>query len=184
MNGNLSVGSASQSLGKVMALVVKLQRQRSQEGKLRPRAPPGGELSESTRAMLEGMNILQVDGDAMNRSASRRVFERLGCRLTTASSWLECSELLYLRGSRFHLLLIDAAVLSKEGPDLSAQLRQLFSEGRLIAIALVPKGENDPPERWMAAGVQGAITKPVVLHEMVLELGRITQRLHPPSAVP
>ncbi|CAA7389753.1 unnamed protein product [Spirodela intermedia] len=184
MNGNLSVGAASQSLGKEMALVVKLQRKRSQEGKLRPKAPPGGELSESTRAMLEGMSILLVDGDTVNRSASRRVFERLGCRLTTASSWFECSELLYLRGSRFHLLLIDAAVLSKEGSDMSAQLGQLCSEGRLIAIALVPKGENDPPEWWMATGVQGAIAKPVVLQEMALELGRITQRLHPPSALP
>ncbi|CAA6655027.1 unnamed protein product [Spirodela intermedia] len=153
-------------------------------GEAPAKAPPGGELSESTRAMLEGMNILLVDGDTVNRSASRRVFERLGCRLTMASSWFECSELLYLRGSRFHLLLIDAAVLSKEGSDMSAQLGQLCSEGRLIAIALVPKGENDPPEWWMATGVQGAIAKPVVLQEMALELGRITQRLHPPSALP
>uniref|UniRef100_A0A1D1ZGF6 histidine kinase n=1 Tax=Anthurium amnicola TaxID=1678845 RepID=A0A1D1ZGF6_9ARAE len=182
MNGSLSVGSMAQSPQKSMNLLIRLQSQRLDEERLWPRYSYS-EDRETTRTLLEGMRILLVDGDVINRSISRKVFEKFGCHLAFASSWYECIENLYLKGSKFHLLLIDLHILNEEGQDISACIRKLYSEGWLITIALASKADKDIQEQCIKTGVHGIIRKPIILQEMVDELSRITQRLQASPAL-
>ncbi|MQM02256.1 hypothetical protein Taro_035023 [Colocasia esculenta] len=182
MDGCLLVGSASQSLQKSMNLLIRLQAQRSDEGCIWPRYSCS-EDNETSQTLLEGMRILLVDGDVVNRSISRKIFEKFGCHLAVASSWYECFESLYLKGNKFHLLLIDLFILNEEGQDTSSRMRKLYSEGWLITIALVPKTDKDVQEECTKIGVHGVIRKPIVLQEVVNELTRITQRLQASPAL-
>lgn len=182
MNGGLSVGSTSQGPEKSMNLLIRLQSQRSDEGRIWPRYS-SSEDSETPQTLLEGMSILLVDGDVVNRSIARKVLEKFGCHLAVASSWYECLENPYLKGNKFHLLLIDLYILNEEGQDISARLRKLYSEGWPITLALVPKTDKDILEQCTKTGVHGVIRKPIILQEMVNELSRITRRLQASPAL-
>lgn len=173
MHGSMSVSSNPQVQLRNMNFTIRLQLKRSLVGvaRLRHMGP------ESPASLLNGMNILMADGDSFNQFITRKLLEKTGCHLTVVSSWYQCLETLHQKGSEFQLLLLDICIFEETIHEMTALIRRLHPESRLLIVAMTSKEIRATRNRCLQNGMNGVIGKPVVLREMVDELQRIVKKM-------
>ncbi|XP_068643724.1 ethylene receptor 2-like [Aristolochia californica] len=170
MNGELSA-SPSLSQNRKMSLTIRLAVTRSEEALNRPKYNQDSGLS-----LLQRKTILLADSDGFSQSIIRKLLEKLGCRLSVASSWYQCLETLHLNRDEFQLLLIDLHLLEENIHEMSSRVRKLRSGSWLLVVALVSEADKETRDKCLQHGVHGVVSKPVILREMEEELQRIVHQ--------
>jgi CheY-like chemotaxis protein len=126
---------------------------------------------------LQGLRVLLAEDDRVNRLAVTRLLERSGAEVQTAADGEECLKLLQSSERPLpHAVLMDIQMPRLNGREALKRLRDLPDTGAagLPVVALTAHAMHGDRERLLAHGFDGYLSKPVVLKELVRELGRLT----------
>jgi CheY-like chemotaxis protein len=116
---------------------------------------------------LAGVSVLVVDDEPDARDLIRRLLERSGAAVTTASTVAEAIDA--LRRHRPHVLLSDIAMPGEDGFELLRQVRELPAAegGSVPAAAITAFARSEDRRRALLAGFQLHVPKPVEPAELL-----------------
>jgi signal transduction histidine kinase/ActR/RegA family two-component response regulator len=126
------------------------------------------------------MELLVVQEPDSDRTVIRKVLDRLGHQVRTASTG---DDLLssWLAGDRFDVVFIQIGMSGMDGMDAIRQVRELEAKSpirlrSIFAVALVEDRFRGDKERLEKAGFDELISKPVKIDELLAALGRASER--------
>ncbi len=108
--------------------------------------------------------ILLVDDEEPIVDAGRRILERLGYKLTVATSSIEALELFRANADHFDLVIADYAMPQMRGTDLAKKILRIRAD--ITVILFTGSSESITPERIESTGIRELITKPVNRRQM------------------
>ncbi|RWW23593.1 hypothetical protein GW17_00012153 [Ensete ventricosum] len=127
----------------------------------------------SSSSLLEGLQVLLVDDDGINRKVTHKLLEKLGCCVSPLSTGTECLSSIGTSGARFQLVILDLNMPMMNGYEVATKVRDMRTGCcRPLIVALTASTEENVWERCVKSGMNGLIRKPVVLPELERELLR------------
>ncbi|RYQ91338.1 hypothetical protein Ahy_B09g097234 isoform D [Arachis hypogaea] len=167
MQGYIWISPNPQCLPQGMTLLLKFRK-----------APPLGKSIVAPRDYLnsqfKGLKVVLADDDCVNRIVTKKLLEKLGCQVTAVSSGFECLSAISASNNSFRIILLELHMHDMDGSDVAGRIRN-FHKWPLI-VALLSSAEEHEKQRCIQVGINGFVHKPVQLHEMADELGRVLQR--------
>jgi CheY-like chemotaxis protein len=128
-------------------------------------APDGAADSQSLR-------LLVAEDNATNQFLMRAILEALGHEVTIANNGVEAVELAASR--EFDAILMDVQMPVMDGPMATREIRHLPSAAaRLPIVALTANAMPGDRERYIAAGMDDYVSKPVDPAKLMDVLGRL-----------
>jgi ethylene receptor len=170
MNGNIWSVSDSKSIGETIMLVLQFQ--------LQPVTPVSGASSDVYRSSIpnfKGLGVLLADSDDTNRAVTHRLLEKLGCRVLSVASGVQCMNS-FATESSFQLVILDLAMQNMDGFEVALAIRKFSSNSWLpLIVALAARTDDNVRDRCQRSGINGLIQKPVTLAALGDELYRVLQ---------
>jgi len=129
----------------------------------------------SLREAWESLKVLLVEDNKVNQRLAVAILERLGHDVTVASNGREAVEAVARTG--FDLVLMDIQMPEMGGVEATAKIREreAVEGGHLPIVAMTAHAMTGDRERFLAAGMDEYISKPISqerLREVVRSLGR------------
>lgn len=127
---------------------------------------------------LDVLHILLVEDDAVSMFAARRVLEKAGHTVTAATDGSEVLPL--LREHDFDVILMDVQLPVMDGLQATAVVRaetSLGDKSRIPIVAMTAYAMSGDREKFLAAGMDDYIAKPVSARELLDALHRAKIRL-------
>lgn len=170
MQGSIWISSNGQGHAKSMTLVLRLQP-------FRKAMFERDNLSElpNSNSLFKGLQVVLTDDDDVNRTVTKRLLEKLGCRVSAVSSGFECLNLMGPSGKAYPVVILDLHMPEMDGFEVAMRIRKFRSQSRPLIIALTASAEEHVWERCLQMGMNGVIRKPVLLQGMADELRRVLQ---------
>lgn len=174
MQGNIWMSSNLEGHVKSMSLILRFQVQPP----IRRPLFELGNFSEQPKSnsIFRGLKVILADDDSVNRMVTKKLLEKLGCQVSTASSGFECLSSLGPSSTPFHVVLLDLHMPEMDGFEVATRIRKFRSRNRPFIIALTASAEDHVWERCLQVGMNGVIRKPVVLQGLADELRTVLQR--------
>jgi signal transduction histidine kinase/CheY-like chemotaxis protein len=122
----------------------------------------------------EGVRVLVVDDNAVNRRVASLMLERLGYAVAVADS--AQAALQQLSQESFAVVLMDVEMPEMDGIAATKAIRARESDAmlqRVPVIAMTAYALDEERQRFRDAGLDGYVPKPVVLAELREELTRV-----------
>lgn len=138
---------------------------------LRPdRAGQGSDVAETARQYP--LSILVVDDNATNRKLASKVLERLGYRPDMAADGRSAVET-YL-GGRHDVVLMDIEMPDMDGIEATRLIRAAIAGAARppYVVALTANAMSGDRERYLEAGLDDYVSKPLHVEELVASLRR------------
>ncbi|KAL6653147.1 hypothetical protein ACP70R_012072 [Stipagrostis hirtigluma subsp. patula] len=171
MNGNIWSVSDSKAIGETIMLAIQFQ--------LQPVTPVSGASSELYRSSIpnfNGLRVLLADSDDTNRAVTHKLLEKLGCRVLSVSSGIQCMSSFASAESSFQLVILDLTMQTMDGFEAALTIRKFRSNSWLpLIVALAARIDDNIRDRCQRSGINGLIQKPVTLAALGDELYRVLQ---------
>ncbi|MDG1751643.1 MAG: response regulator, partial [Thalassotalea sp.] len=123
------------------------------------------ELIKSNSVMIEGINVLVVDDNALCLSVIVDLLEQFGCKISTADNATTALELIdnaLLVEQPFDLVITDWRMPKMDGIELAHAINQNIQQQSLPAVLMVTAfDKGDAISLSQAAGIDGYLEKPV-----------------------
>ncbi|MEJ0005074.1 MAG: response regulator [Steroidobacteraceae bacterium] len=104
--------------------------------------------------------VLVAEDNIVNQQLTRRLLERLGCKVELADNGLRAVE--FCARTHIDLVLMDVQMPIMDGLTATREIRRTEAAGRRVPIlALTASAMTDEIERYLAAGMDGLLTKPL-----------------------
>jgi two-component system, sensor histidine kinase len=117
---------------------------------------------EAGNASGHALKVLVVDDNNINQLVARKILEKLGTRVTVASSGQEAITL--VKSSNFDLIFMDIQMPDMDGYETSIEIRKLNFKNPIIALSA--NAYNEHVQRSMEAGMDGHLQKPFTPNEI------------------
>lgn len=127
--------------------------------------------NEQAFELRPGLRILAAEDNAANRRVLRALLEPSGLDLTFAENGLEALEA--LRAARFDLILMDANMPVMDGVEAVRRIRTERLAGGAPIHMLTANVFEDDVARYMAAGVDGILNKPIQVGDLFRTIGSV-----------
>ncbi len=143
----------------------------------------------SRRPESDGKSVLVVDDEDLSRFTAGRCLEKAGYRVDTADSGEEALSRL-ARGA-YDAVLLDIQMPGKNGLEVARAVRtdpDFAHVSRVRLIALTAHAMAGDRERFLKAGMDDYLAKPVDFDDLLAVLGRVREDMknapddHPPGA--
>jgi CheY-like chemotaxis protein/nitrogen-specific signal transduction histidine kinase len=122
--------------------------------------------------------ILLAEDNQVNQIVARRLLEKQGFSVRVVGTGIEA--LRALEEQSFDIVLMDIQMPDMDGIEATAAIRAKEQGAkRLPVIALTAHAMSGDRERCLAAGMDGYITKPISVPELVREISRIKDAMLP-----
>ncbi|KAF0931329.1 hypothetical protein E2562_004478 [Oryza meyeriana var. granulata] len=172
MNGNIWSVSDSKGLGETIMLALQFQLQHV--------TPVSGASSDLFRSApipnFNGLHVILVDSDDTNRAVTHKLLEKLGCRVLSVTSGIQCINAFASAESSFQLVVLDLTMRAMDGFDVALAIRKFRSNcWPPLVVALAASTDDTVRDRCQQAGINGLIQKPVTLAALGDELYRVLQ---------
>jgi signal transduction histidine kinase/CheY-like chemotaxis protein len=143
----------------------------------RPRQPdplqPAGRTWDESAA--RSLSILVAEDNAVNRRLLITVLESRGHRVRAASNGVEAVE--FFQHGEFDLILMDVQMPELDGIDATAAIRQTENGNARVPIyAFTAHAMAGDREKCLAAGMDGYLSKPVKLDDLVALVGEVAAK--------
>jgi PAS domain S-box-containing protein len=125
------------------------------------------------------LRILLVEDDLVNITFETALLRKLGHYFVVAKSGTEC--LTALERGTFDIVLMDISMPEMNGEDAQREIRRKEQNTALhqIIIAVTACSLRGDKERFMEAGFDGYVSKPMVISELVREMERVKSEATP-----
>lgn len=140
MHGDIWIVPNSQGLPRCIKLLLQFQ--------LQPVAP-SSELGESSGnhhnlsiPNFNGLQVLLADDDDINRSVTRKLLEKLGCKVTSVASGIQCLGSLSASGTPYQLVILGLHMAVMDGFEVAARIRKMRSRSWPSIVALTASAEE------------------------------------------
>lgn len=172
MNGNIWSVSDPEGLRETVMLALQFQVQHV--------TPISGASSDLYRSSaipnFNGLHVLLVDGDDTNRAVTHKLLEKLGCRVFSVSSGIQCMTSFAGGESSFQLLVLDLTMHTMDGFEVALAVRKFRSNSwPPLIVALAARADDNVRDRCQRSGINGLLQKPVTLAALGDELYRVLQ---------
>jgi signal transduction histidine kinase/ActR/RegA family two-component response regulator len=128
--------------------------------------------AESDDEVLHGLRVLVVDDNLTNQVLIRGLLLRHGCEVTIAERGEAALE--RVAGGQFDLVFLDIEMPGMDGFETARRIReQERGMDHIPIFALTAHAEPDCASRCLAAGMDGFLTKPLQMPEVLSILQRI-----------
>lgn len=134
-----------------------------------------------TMTDMEGLHILLVEDDAVNRLVARRFLEKWKIEVDEAATSIQALELLKCKS--YDLLLIDLEIPDMHGTELAQQIR--LQDADIPLVAFTASAYANIRQALYQKGFNDYISKPFLpedLHKKILQLTRYGQLQYPKTA--
>ncbi len=112
------------------------------------------------------VRILLVEDNAINQRVALRILERLGYRADVAGNGLEAIDA--VRRQPYDLVLMDIQMPEMDGVAATQRIRQILpNDAQPWVVAMTANALDGDRETYLAAGMDGYISKPVRIDELV-----------------
>ena len=124
-------------------------------------------------AGVGGLRVLLADDNIVNQKVARRMLESQNHLVTVVGNGLEVLQAMELQA--FDLILMDIQMPEMDGLEATAAIRakERARGARVPIIALTAHAMSGDRERFLAAGMDGYVTKPIRVSELLSELARL-----------
>jgi signal transduction histidine kinase/DNA-binding response OmpR family regulator len=142
-----------------------------------PRPRVGDRTSEIAVGMAEGLplRILVAEDNRVNQQVALQMLARLGYRADVAQNGVEVLELLAHR--TYDVVLMDARMPEMDGETATRRIREsLAPAAQPHIIAVTANAMDGDRERYLAAGMDDYVSKPIQLAELRASLERRRSR--------
>ncbi len=111
------------------------------------------------------LHILLAEDNLVNQKVALRMLERMGLRADIAANGIEVIQALHRQP--YDIILMDVQMPEMDGVSATQQIRQEFpAEQQPYIIAMTANAMAGDRERYLEAGMNGYISKPVQLFEL------------------
>lgn len=117
------------------------------------------------------LNILIAEDNYINQKLLRDILTLHGYRCDSASSGYEALEM--MRKKNFDLVLMDIQMPGMSGEETTRQIHDVFKADAPKIIAVTAYAMAEDRDRCIAAGMDGYISKPFRVNELVNEIVRV-----------
>ena len=146
-------------------------------------AAPVAVDAPATPGALPPLRVLVAEDDEINRMVIAAFLHPGGHAVVFAHNGAEA--VATVQEQRFDLVLMDAMMPGMDGPTATAQIRALPGPlARLPIIALTANAMVGDRERYLAAGMDGYVSKPINRHGLNAEMARVLGLTVPGAATP
>lgn len=133
-------------------------------------------VGNAGREAGRSLNILLAEDDVTNMTMLTRLLEKLGCEVTQAGNGLEAVRI--LQSEDMDLVLMDIQMPVMDGVEATRRIRadqSLGGKARIPIIAVTAFAMSGDRERFLDAGVDGYIPKPVNMNTLVEAMDRVVE---------
>jgi CheY-like chemotaxis protein/anti-sigma regulatory factor (Ser/Thr protein kinase) len=138
-------------------------------------------VSDEITPVLEGLRILVVEDNPTNRMIASKLLEGLGASVETAADGylgVEAAE----RGG-FDIVLMDVQMPGIDGLEAARRIRALGGQAAATPIvALTANVLSHQQRRYLDAGMDGVVGKPISPGALIAEIARLMQAPAAPEA--
>jgi two-component system sensor histidine kinase/response regulator len=139
-------------------------------------------LSQETHAPLpakenvRALQLLLVEDNRVNQKLAMRLLEKMGHRVTLAVNGREALEL--LKPNSFDLVLMDIQMPEMGGVEATQKIRDAEhqSGGHIPIIAMTAHAMAGDAQKYLSAGMDGYVSKPVQAGFLRAEIDRLAQQ--------
>ncbi|MCC6408353.1 MAG: response regulator [Planctomycetes bacterium] len=132
--------------------------------------------AESKPAIASGLSVLVAEDNLVNQKIAARLLERQGYAVTLVGNGREALDA--LQTGVFDLVLMDGSMPEMDGLAAARAIREreLSTGGHIPIIALTAHAMKGDRERFLDAGMDGYVTKPIQLAELLTAIARVTAK--------
>ncbi len=123
---------------------------------------------------ISNLRILVAEDDLSNQLVVKRLLEKQGHTVTCAATGKEVLEVLG-RGERFDLILMDVQMPEMDGTEVTMEIRKDERFRNLPIIALTAHAMAGDRERFLDAGMDDYLSKPIDIEELQRVLTRVVE---------
>lgn len=124
-----------------------------------------------------GLHILLAEDDEVSRLCARRLLEQLGHEVTTTANGAQALDA--LRAKRFDCVLMDVQMDVMDGVEATRHIRGGDSgvlDARIPVIAMTAYAMTGDKEKFLAEGMDGYVSKPVMAAELAAAIASAVAR--------
>jgi CheY-like chemotaxis protein len=147
-------------------------------------APPsprlGGNAALSTANAARPLSLLLVEDNLVNQKLARRLLEKMGHQVALAVNGQQAIEA--VRSQGFDLVLMDIQMPVLSGVDATRAIREWekLSGRHTPIVAMTAHAMTGDAEKFLEAGMDGYVSKPVEIGILRAEIDRLTHNGEPP----
>ena len=118
-------------------------------------------LTDLPAQWLAGVGVLLVDDSGVNLEIARRLLEKFGAQVLTATNGAQALDALHHHADQIDVVLMDIQMPVMDGLEATRRLRQVASLATLPVIALTAGALAQERERALQAGMNDFLSKPL-----------------------
>lgn len=126
------------------------------------------------------LRVLLAEDDEVSRLCARRLLEQMGHEVTTTTNGAQALDA--LRARRFDCVLMDVQMDVMDGVEATRQIRGGTSgvlDAQVPVIAMTAYAMAGDKEKFLAEGMDGYVSKPVMVTELAAAIARAVARRTP-----
>ena len=173
LGGTITVQS-EKGKGSVFTLTIYMRFDEAQ-------LPSAANENDRSQMTVEGMHVLLVDDNEMNREIATEVMEDVGIIVDTACDGVEASEKVrnMYNGSGnavYDCVLMDIQMPKMNGYEATHEIRKMEPDGKhIVIIALSANAFAEDKAKSLEAGMDYHLSKPIVINELISTLVKLTR---------
>ncbi len=137
----------------------------------------------ASEGRLDGLRVLLAEDNAVNQEIAVELLTRRGATVDVAQNGLQAVEHLAAAGpDAYDVVLMDLQMPVLDGLEASRRLREQPRFAALPIVAFTAHALGEEIERSREVGMQGYLTKPLIVADLVRELRPYCGRAAPPAA--
>jgi len=119
---------------------------------------------------LEGKRILLVEDNEINQELATEILEEAGLVVSIAENGLVA--LKKIKQQSFDIILMDINMPEMDGVTATQKLREMPDYNHIPIIALTANALSGDKEKYLSAGLDDYLTKPLKIHEVLATISR------------
>jgi len=132
----------------------------------------------NVKEKASGLRVLLVEDNSVNQKLAMRLLEKMGHRVTLAINGSEALDL--MQPNFFDLVLMDVQMPVMGGVEATQKIRDAERKtgGHILVIAMTAHAMTGDAEKYLSAGMDGYVSKPVRAGLLSAEIERVLRQAH------